>query len=623
MTEALTSVPNVSDAGDTRFDGLRIRGFDASSDLYLDGVRDDAQYVRDLRNVERIEVLKGPAAVLYGRGSLGGVVNRISKKPGFGVESRLQSQIDNYGLRSILADIDRPVGERFAVRLNVGYASADSFRDEVNSKTWIVAPSILWQPSPDTSVLLQYEHDSNERLPDRGIPGLNGRPARVDISTYYGDPARDVINDRVDTIRGRISHRFAPAWELRYSGGYIALDNDFMNTYVTGVNATTLRVSRARFAQELSARTQTHSLELEGRFTTGLLRHHILLGAEALWQNRTPYLTTTAGAVPTLSLFNPDLTQQHVGPLVLSSDNDHRARNLGAFVQDQISLPGGIELVVGLRADRFRIRSRSRSATGVESVAARTTDTLSPRIGIVYTPTWATNHSAYATWTKGFAPVGAGTIGITPPTNSGAAAANALDPEKTRLFEVGLKSGWASQLETTLSVYDLDLYNRRTADPDRPGFVLLIGRQRSRGVEASIAGSVYGNFGLRGGVGYQDARILRDTPSSAGVSLAGNRPANIAKVNGSLFATYRPPAGLFAEAGVIFVGSRWADNANTVTLPGYERIDVMVGYRFKKFDIRAAVTNVADVVWYRTATSAGQIQPGNPRTATVSANYRF
>ncbi len=205
--------------------------------------------------------------------------------------------------------------------------------------------------------------------------------------------------------------------------------------------------------------------------------------------------------------------------------------------------------------------------------------------------------------------MGGGVIGITP---NAAGNGNDLSPEQTRQKEVGVKSDWLGEnLSTTLAVYELELYNRRTSDPQNPGITLLSGLQRSRGVELT-------GWYLRGGLGLQDATIVKDNNG-----FEGKRVSNVAKRNASLFLTWKPEMGWYAETGLTLVGDRYADNANTVVLPGYGTWDALAGFRTRDWDLRAALNNISDRTYYTSATSAFQIQPGAPRSLVVTGTYSF
>ncbi|UUD63865.1 TonB-dependent siderophore receptor [Pseudomonas seleniipraecipitans] len=612
---ALSGIPNVSSGADTRFDSLRIRGFDASNDFYLDGVRDDSQYVRDLHNIERIDVLKGPAAVLYGRGSQGGIVNRVSKAPEAGRRSSIEAQGGSEDMRSLYADLSADATENISLRLNMGNQDSNSFRDDVSSHRQLFAPSISWQLTPRLNWLAQYEYSRFDRTPDRGIPGVNGRPADVKRETTYGDD-RDYIDDKAQSLRSKLTYELNDNWQLRQTLSVFKLDSDFDNTYLTGANAVTNRVSRARFQQDLQTRNVFNNLEAEGTVDTFGFEHRLLTGVEIGSQRRDPKLYTSLAAnrggqaVPTLDIYNPDRNQSHTGPMTVSSDNHTEVESRAVYVQDQLRLNDQWQLLAGLRYDRFDVETTNMA--GIKD--GRDNNSTSPRVGLVWTP--LQDHSFYASWSKTYSPVGGGLIGITPGASGNA---NDLDPELTRQKEVGVKSDWLDErLSTTFAVYELELYNRRTTDPVDPTLTILTGLQRSRGIELTATGQLVGNWYLRGGIGLQDATIVKDNNG-----LEGNRVSNVAKRNGSLFLTWKPEQGWYAETGLTLVGSRFADNQNTTVLPGYGRWDALAGFRQKEWDLRAALNNLTDRTYYNSATSAGQVRLGEPRNVVVTGTYSF
>ncbi|NWB97479.1 TonB-dependent siderophore receptor [Pseudomonas gingeri] len=616
LGKALSGVPNVSSGADTRFDSLRIRGFDASNDFYLDGIRDDSQYVRDLHNIERIEVLKGPAAVLYGRGSQGGIVNRVSKLPQFGRRSTVEVQGGSDDLRSLYTDLSVDPTENLSLRLNMGNQDANSFRDGVSGNRQLFAPSMSWQLSPDLNWLVQYEYSRYNRTPDRGIPGVNGRPADVGRDTSYGDP-RDFIDDKAQSLRSKLTYALNDTWQLRHTLGVFKLDSDFDNTYLTGYTAATRKVTRQRWQQDLNTRNVFSNLEVEGGFDTFGLEHRLLTGLELGSQRRDPKLYTSLAtnrggqAVPALDLFNPNHSLSHTGPMVASSDNHTEVESQAIYVQDQLRLNDQWQLLGGLRYDRFNVETTNNLLARSDQ---RDSQSTSPRLGVVWTP--LQDHAFYASWSKSFSPVGGAVIGITP---NAAGNGNDLSPEMTRQKELGVKSDWLDErLSTTLAVYELELYNRRTSDPLNPSITLLSGLQRSRGLELTGTGKIVGNWYLRGGIGLQDATVVKDNNG-----FEGKRVSNVAKRNASLFLTWKPEMGWYAETGLTLVGDRYADNANTVTLPGYGTWDALGGFRTRDWDLRAALNNISDRTYYASATSAFQIQPGAPRNLVVTGTYSF
>ncbi|WP_207849397.1 MULTISPECIES: TonB-dependent siderophore receptor [unclassified Pseudomonas] len=615
--DALSGIPNVSSSADTRFDSLRIRGFDASNDFYLDGIRDDSQYKRDLHNVERVEVLKGPAAVLYGRGSQGGIVNRVSKMPEFGRRSTIEAQAGSEDLRSLYADLSTDPSENISLRLNMGNMDENSFRDGVSGNRQLFAPSMSWQLTPDLNWLVQYEYSRYNRTPDRGIPGVNGRPADVGRDTTYGND-HDFVDDKAQSLRSKLTYEINDNWQLRQTLGVFKLDSDFDNTYLTNFDPKTNKVVRQHWQQDLTTRNVYNNIELEGGFDTFGLEHRLLTGVEIGSQRRDPKLynaatgkTPGAQSVPSLDLFNPNRELRHTGSMQVFSDSHTEVESRAVYVQDQLRLNDQWQLLAGLRYDTFDIESTNQLKNISED---RDSHSTSPRFGIVWTP--LQNHSFYASWSKTFSPVGGGLIGITP---GAAGNSNDLSPELTKQKEIGVKSDWLDdRLSTTLAVYDLELYNRRTSDPNDPTLTVMTGLQRSRGIELTATGKLVGNWYMRGGVGVQDTTIEKDNNG-----LEGKRVNNVAKHNGSLFLTWKPEMGWYGETGLTLVGQRYADNANTTVLPGYGRWDALVGYRFKDWDLRAALNNITDREYYASATSQNQIQPGAPRSVVMTGTYSF
>ncbi|QKF98041.1 TonB-dependent siderophore receptor [Aeromonas hydrophila] len=607
LSEALTGIPGVNASGDTRFDGVNIRGFSASNDFYLDGFRDDMQYTRDLGNTERVEVLKGPAAVLYGRGSTGGIVNRVSKKPQKGLESSVSAQVGSFDSRRLAADLNGEAGEQVQVRLNLAQEDKDSFRNGVTSKHTLLAPSVNWEISDKLNWLVQYERNEHDRTPDRGIPGVNGRPADVPKEYVYSDSRRDFIDDVAQSTRSRLSWDINDQWQLRQQLGYTSLDSQFDNTYVTSVKGD--KVTRARWQQDLKANSLISNTEVEGQLQTGPVEHRLLVGFEQNWQERTPKLYQNATAIPAGNLYDPGSLPTYDGAMKLSSDANHKVRGYGLYVQDQLSL-GDWHLLAGLRRDDFTVTSRRNDLNKEETVSVTS---LSPRLGLVWNP--IEEHAFYASYSKTFTPVGGELIGITPGDKN-----NNLDPQHTRLYEGGVKSDWLDgRLATTLSLYRLEMYNKRSKDPLDPTKVILTGLQRTEGIELSARAQLTDELYLRGGIAIQDAEQVK-----ADADLQGKRPMNVSRQNGELFAGYQSgKQGWFGETGVTAVGDRFADNANTTTLPGYARFDARAGYRWQQWEAQLSVENLTDHDYFVSATSASQIMPGTPRQLHLSAAYRF
>lgn len=623
LADALAGVPGVSNVSDTRFDAFRLRGFSNAGDLLLDGMRDDAQYVRGLGNIERIEVLKGPAAVLYGRGGGGGVINRISKQPGREAFASVSTSWGSFGRLGVAADINRPLGEQWSMRINVGRERADSFRREVDSTRQYVAPSLKWEDGR-SSWLLQAEYQQSERVPDRGMPAQVSRssasgaplayrlpPASAD--TFYGAAGRDFVRDTNLNLRSSFSHRLDASWQVRQSMSLLDLDSRFDNTFVTQPYVSTPRdfnrVQRARFVQHMQQRNLQTNLELQGQIKGAALSHELLIGVEYSWQRREPRLW--AGAAAPVALHGPDTRPGSGAANRPFASNSHRATGQALYVQDQLSLGQQWKLLAGLRWDRFEIDSTNQLR---HLRSQRSSSVLSPRIGVVWEA--LPGHSLYASTSKNFAPVGGDTIGITPDARGNA---NDLGPQYSKQLETGLKSDWLDgRLSSTLSWFQLDLYNRAVADPVVPTMFYLTGLERNRGVELSVKGELARHWFIRSGVTRQNARIVE-----AEQRFTGKRSTGVSGTGGSLFIGFAPPQGMFAESGVVHEGARYADRDNLLELPGYVRWDGKIGYRLRQAEITLAAINLTNRGYAASATGLAQIMPGAPRSFTLTMAYRF
>lgn len=606
LSTALIGTPGIDAVNDTRFDSVMIRGFGASNDFYLDGFRDDMQYTRDLGNIASVEVLKGPAAVLYGRGSSGGIINRVSKTPSKGQQSSINARIGSHDYQRLAVDLNGEWHDDVQVRLNMAQEDSNSFRDGISGKRTLLAPSLAWAIHDDLHWLIQYERHSHHRTPDRGIPGVNGQPANVPKHAVYSDTSRDFINDVSESTRSRLTWHINDSWQLRQQLSYIKLDSEFDNTYVVQVKGDD--VVRSRWQQQLKANTLSNQIELEGQFSTGVIEHRLLTGMEHSWQERTPQLYRNKTPIASGNLYQPELLPTHHGEMELSSDAKHKVRTTGIYLQDQLSIDNW-HLLLGARYDEFYVNTQRLDTNKQET---QTSYTLSPRLGLVWNP--LQDHALYASYSKTFSPVGGGLIGITPGNK-----ANELDPENSRLFEIGIKSDWLNgHIATTLSTYRLEMYNRRMRDPLDPGVILLTGLQRTDGVEFDIKAYLNDQWSLRGGIGWQDAKIIKSEANTE-----GKRPNAVSKLNGQLFLAYHNGQGWFGETGVTAVGDRFADNNNTTSLPGYARVDARIGYQWQDWKTQLSIQNLLDKDYYVSATGATQIMPGAPRQFYLSTQYSF
>ena len=430
MKDVLRNVSGVAPAqGEGRRDQFFIRGFDASRDMLVDGMRDDSPYFRDLGNVERVEVLKGPAAVLYGRGSAGGVINRVTKKPVAKPLREIAVNGGSYGQRRVDLDLGDALGSQAAFRITGAYEASDSFRDVVDSERFALAPSIGWSMGNDTTFLLQAEYLHQNRTPDRGIPSVNGRPADVPVHNFYGENF-DFATTDAGNVRFNVEHAVSDKLTLRNNFQFSAVDLNAVNTRTLGLINKNTQVRRqiTYFPQDqVNYLNQTEAVY---KLDTGLLQHTLLGGVEFGYQTRN--LLAAGKITSPVSLQNPQqvLAKPDLATLPAFIDNDFTARTVGVYAQDLVSLGQHWKALAGVRFDNFE-QEQDNHLTKLNQ--SRTDPVWSPRVGVVYQPNEA--HALYGNVSRSFQPVGNDFF------FNGSDLAK-IEPLESLQYEVGTKSEW-------------------------------------------------------------------------------------------------------------------------------------------------------------------------------------
>lgn len=615
MQDALYNVTAVSVAqGEGRRDQFFIRGFNAIGDQFIDGVRDDAPYYRDLANIERIEVLKGPAAVLYGRGSSGGLINRITKRPSLdGRFGGLDFAFGSYNLKRGAFDLGQPIiTGKLALRLVGAYEKSASFRHFYFQDRYNLAPSLAWHPTKKTDLLAQYEYLNDHRLPDRGLPSFRGRPVDVPISTYYGYPQKDSITNRVSSQAVRAEHRFNDSWLVRNLFRHTAYSNNFYNTGPNGVSLVKGEPRVARFQYNGNSRQQNYFNQTEaiGALKTFALKHTILFGAEFGAQDKRA-ATFRNSKASSVSLFNPVLTEP-INTNIPTTYNGFTGRVVGFYFQDQITFTRNLKALVGARLDNFR--QQLDDLTGLTEKLGRTDRQWSPRAGLVYQPRqWL---SLYTSYTRSFQPSG---------ENLSLAANNEeLGPEMTRNYEAGVKAEIPrSRMSTTVAVFRLERDNIKTTDPRDPTRLLLVGQQRTDGIEATLSGSPTRKLEIYAGYALLSARVLRSNNVSAGVPLAGRRVGLIPQSSGNLWLSYSLPKQFRLGLGAFARSSVFTSTNNLVTLPGYARFDASLSWRKERYEFGVNFKNITNRRYYETSNGDNGIMPGAPASASLTLRYHW
>jgi catecholate siderophore receptor len=613
LQDVLKNVPGVGfSTGDGQRDQVSIRGFTAIADQFVDGVRDDALYFRDLSNIERVEVVKGPAAVLYGRGSSGGLINRVTRRPGPNIAAVTAS----YGAWDD-GRIEFDLGKALpgaALRVTGAVERADSYRDQQFLKREAVAPAATVALGDNTSLLIQADYLRDKRVTDFGVPAYRGRPVDVDAGTYYGAAnARDVDTSESKVASGTatLSHQFSETLKFRNAFRYYNYSLSRFNTLPGSVNETAQTVTLNRSNVERDEHGWFDQAELTQDLTLGGTGHQLLYGVE-LGRQVKDALTYSRNGVATVSLFNPVLPiLPRAVPGPPTADSQTIFKTVAAYAQDLVSLGEHWKALVGVRYDRFE-QATDQRLPGLADLS-RVDKTWSPRLGLVWQP--AKTQSYYASWSRSYQPSGE-TFAL--------AASNAdIAPEETTNREVGGKFDFLDgRASATVSVFRLERSGIKATDPATLR-IIPIGVQRTDGVE--LTGNLDLSNGWRAiaGYAYLDAKVTKSIAFDAGLPIAGKRATITPEHSANLWLT-RDVGGRYGfGAGANYVGDRFANPSNTVTLPSYATVDAMVWKRFGPLVAQLNVNNLFDEGYIVAAhgTSPNLNLPGAPRSAMVTLRY--
>jgi len=619
LKDAIKNVSGVQPRGASGVSSeqFTIRGFDQGGFILRDGFRTpntfNARFF-EMSNVERVEVLKGPASVLFGRIEPGGVVNLVTRKPLRDHYHRVEQQVGSYNLYRTTVDTTGPVPgmESVQYRLIASYEDADSFRDIVERETVFVNPQVAWDITDRTRVNLSFEYRDDDRTNDSGLPTLGDEVADVPEDTFLGS-REDFLKTEMlrTTLEG--SHAFNDDWLFRTK--FVYEDFERRDARLDAAFGTTIDEQTGDFDRRFTANnvfpeTWFTTNSLEGRFETGPLKHTFLVGVDFTRSDLPwtfPENAFTPG--PSNSLFdpNPDLTVEPSDTLVDFGSSDDFDERLGLFWQDQISLLNdNLHILAGGRYDDTEALS-----FGTENDNSE----YSQRYGLLYKPqAWLSVYGSYAESLSGNV--------IFARTRSG----EPLDPERGEQWEIGGKALlFGERLSITLGWFDLTKENISAPDPVDPNFSVAIGEAESRGLELDVAGEIAPGWNII--ASYAWLPTVEITEDSA-LGQEGNRLFNAPRHSGSIWTTYSfqggPAKGLTFGAGVFAVGEREGDNANSFEADGYGRVDVMARYPFNLGGTRVTaqlnIENLFDNV-YIESTGNSRISgnhPGAPLTALFS-----
>lgn len=652
--EAIRYAPGVFSAqGEGNRETLILRGMTTTGDFFVDGIRDDVQTYRDLYNIQRLEIFRGPNAMIFGRGGTGGIVNRVTKAAGFEPVRELRLEAGMYEHFRGSVDFGGPVTDAVALRATGVYQNSGSYRDGVEFERWGINPTASFRIGPETLIQIGYEHFHDDRIADRGVPsqlrpaGFTGavEPLATRRGEFFGDPDHSPTFTDTDAANLYVSHDFGGGVTLRNRTRYALYDKFYQNIFPGLVNATDMSnpsglpartyapgtiVQIQAYNNAMTRENLVNQSDLNALFSTGSIRHTLLVGAEFGRQetSNTRFegffpVPGNANGVQTIfvtvadpRIDRPDILWRQIAS---SGDNEGSLDIAAFYIQDQIEISPRLEIVLGLRFEHLVTRVTDRRTMGFpvgQQRDFRVEDNLwSPRAGLIFKP--VENASIYAGFSRSYLPRGGDQLTSLSLTNQ------SLDPERYTNYEIGAKWDIDPDFNLSVALYQLDRANVVVLiDPDNPGAgTELGGGQRSRGLEVSVAGNLTPELSMVGAYTYQQAEFTRAISASV---QGGAEIPNAPRHSASLWGRYDITPDFGVALGATWQGRRFAAQDNLVRLPGYARIDGAIYYRINgNFDVQLNVENLLDEHYFVTAHSNTNISPGSPASARLAVNVRF
>ncbi len=651
--DAIRYTPGIYSAqGEGNRETLVIRGMTTTGDFFVDGIRDDVQTYRDLYNIQRLEVFRGPNAMAFGRGGTGGLINRVTKVAEWHDTRDIRLEAGMFDHYRGQFDLGGGVSDALALRLTGVYQSSGSYRDGVEFERWGFNPTVSFRVGPNTVISAGYEHFQDDRVADRGVTsqlgGTLANPAEfVDTAreTFFGDPENSPTGTNTDAGNLYISHDIGGGVTLRNRTRYADYDKFYQNIFPGALNAATsvnpaglpagsyapgsiVQISAYRqFTQRENFVNQT---DLNAVFNTGSIAHTLLVGAEYSSQdtrNRReegffPVPGNAAGVQAIFApLSSPRISRNDVQwrQIASSGDNVGSTEVLAAYIQDQIELSPMFEVVLGLRYEHITTDVTDTRTVGFpvgQQRNFRTTDDLwSPRAGLIFKP--VQNASIYASFSRSYLPRGGDQLTGLNLTNA------ALDPERYENYELGAKWDIAPGFNLSAAIYQLDRANVIVlVDPNNPGAgTELGGGQRSRGFELQAAGNITPQLSVVGSYTYQEAEFTRAISATV---RDGARIPNAPEHSASLWARYDVTPQLGLALGGIYQGRRFAAQDNLVEMPSFVRVDAAAFYEIdENIDVQINVENIFNEKYIVFAHSNTNGTPSAPTSVRGAVNFRF
>jgi catecholate siderophore receptor len=627
ITEAVRYVPGVTASqGEGNRDALVLRGNRTSSDLFVDGLRDDIQTYRDLYNTDRIEVLKGPNGMIFGRGGAGGVINRVSKKAGWDAVQDFGLTYGSYNQKRVSGDFGQALNDQVAFRINAVYEDSDSFRDGVGLERYGVTPTLTISPSENTNIYLSAEYFKDQRIGDRGIPSVNGagdstiknRPFNLsDDDQFYGNARLSPNETETKAFNAIVEHTFANNVKVKNSTRYADYDKFYQNIYASSgvTNADTVRLSGYR--DETDRINILNQTDVIIPFSTGSLKHTLLAGVEFVSQDDdNKRLTATSGSsqIGFVSVSNPTASVAFTG---VNRNQETDISSRAFYVQDQIEFSSQWQAVLGLRHDRFETKYKNLTNSNRVDI---TDNFVSPRAGLIFKPSG--NTSVYANYSLSYLPKAGdqltGFRSLSDPT---------FDPEKFINKEIGAKWDISPNLSFTAAAYILERENVVASDPAGTGNNILLNGQETKGLELSLAGNMTDKWSVIAAYTHQDGKITKQQGTGNSAILKGSDLAETPDNTLSLWNKYDINATWSVALGVVSRSEMYAaipQVGSSTLLPGYTRYDAAIFAKLSdKASLQFNIENLTNKDYAASSHNNNNILPGAPISGRATLNYSF
>ena len=615
MADVTRYTPGVTmGQGEGNRDQPTIRGNNTTAGFFVNGMRDDVQYFRDLYNVDRVEALKGANALIFGRGAGGGVLNRVTKAAEWTSTRELLLQAGSYGNKRAALDVGQGVSDAIALRLNGVYENSDLYRKDVNVERYGINPTATIQAGSRTRVLASYEHFKDYRTADRGIPSFDGAPLSIATPrTFFGDPSLSYADVLVHMGTASIEHTGGLV-TIRNRSMFADYDKKYQNVFPGAVSDAGSEVSISAYNNTTERRNLLNETEISYRLVTGAISQ-TLLGGVAVGRQITDNFRTTGYFNDIATSITTPVSDPTIAIPVsfrqsaTDANNHSSATSLSLYGQSQIVFSSHWQAIVGARYERFDVDFYN-LRTG--EALSRKDDLVSPRAALLYKPADAiTLYSSYSVSALPSSGDQFSSLTVTTET---------LEPEKFTNYELGVKWDILNRLSVAAAAYRLDRTNTTAPDPSDPAKTLQTGSQRTKGFELSVTGTVTPDWQIIGGYANQDATITSLTSAAAPGAKVPLVPRNTV----SLWNRYQATSALGVGLGVIYQDDVYAAIDDTVTLPSFTRFDAAAYYGISRYlRLQVNVENLLDREYFATAHSNNNITPGSPRSVRVAVITGF